>query len=95
MKITAFLCILSPLVFSYGRLGHQLSGSLTQALLSPAALDYTSVVLKRFDGSLARASTWADEIKSKRSYDWAKPLHYVNPVKYIYSARYKLIRAYL
>ncbi|MCH7720984.1 MAG: S1/P1 nuclease, partial [Planctomycetes bacterium] len=30
------------------------------------------------DQTLADASTWADEIKSDRVYDWAKPLHYAN-----------------
>ena len=28
--------------------------------------------------TLAEAGCWADDIRADRSYDWAKPLHYVN-----------------
>ena len=78
-KMLIHLNVLVASVYAFGRIGHSLTGSIAQQLLSPAAKTMVSTLLPEFHGDLSRAATWADEIKSDRSYDWSKPLHYVNP----------------
>ena len=72
--------LLLQLALGYGRIGHSLSGQIAQELLSPAGKALVETLLPAFDGKLSRGATWADEIKSNHKYDWAKKLHYINPV---------------
>ena len=73
------ITIFTATVLSYGRIGHTLTGNIAQQLLSSEAKSLVQKLLPEVNGDLGRAATWADEIKSDRSWDWAKPLHYVNP----------------
>ena len=66
-------------VLAFGRIGHSLTGSIAQQLLTPEGKSLVVALIPEMGGDLSRAATWADEIKSDRSYDWSKPLHYVNP----------------
>jgi hypothetical protein len=73
--------LISVLLFTqiacYGRIGHALSGMLAEELLTK---DGKSLILTLLPNSnLADACSWADEIKSDHSWDWAKALHYINP----------------
>jgi hypothetical protein len=70
----------TSIVFSYGEVGHSLSGTIAEDLLSSKAKAMVKELLPEYDGSLAKAALWGDQIKSNHSYDWAKSLHYVNPV---------------
>lgn len=47
-------------VEAYGRVGHWLSGRIAEAFLSPEASKMVSELLVAFEGSLAKAATWAD-----------------------------------
>ncbi|KAJ3275386.1 hypothetical protein HDV01_000678 [Terramyces sp. JEL0728] len=79
MKILNFL-IAASCVWTYGSIGHSLSGRVAQELLSPKATELVTKLLPKQKGQLKDVASWADQIKSNRKYDWAKPLHYVNPV---------------
>jgi len=60
----------------WGKTGHRVSGAIAEMLLKPAA---RKAIAELLDGeSLASASTFADEIKSDRSYSKYSPWHYVN-----------------
>jgi hypothetical protein len=74
-----FNCLLVTLVASYGQIGHSLTGSVAQDLLTPKSVQMLKELIPEFDGMLSPAANWGDTIKSDRSYDWAKPLHYINP----------------
>ncbi|WP_279245329.1 S1/P1 nuclease [Candidatus Litorirhabdus singularis] len=63
---------------AWGPTGHRVSGNLAEQHLSPAARDGIQQVIG--SESLARASTWADEMRSNPSNFWqevAGPWHYV------------------
>jgi len=60
----------------WGRDGHRIIGTIATHYLTPEAKAAVTTFLG--DQSLADVSTWADEIKSNRAYDWARPLHYAN-----------------
>lgn len=73
--------LLATLAFGYGRIGHMLSGMIAQELLSPLGLSFVNQTLPpEYKGRLETATVWGDEIKSDHSYDWAKGLHYINPI---------------
>ncbi len=74
---TLLLCFLvaSP-CFGWGRDGHKIASSIATHYLTPEAKGAIARLLG--NQSLADVSTWADEIKSDRSYRWASPLHYAN-----------------
>ena len=33
---------------------------------------------EEYDGSLANAATWADQVRRRRGYTWSGPLHYMD-----------------
>lgn len=61
---------------AWGWEGHRIIAEIAAARLDPKAGEAIRSLLG--DQSLADVANWADEIKSDRTYDWAKPLHYVN-----------------
>jgi len=62
--------------WGWGADGHRITGAIARRYLSA---DAEAAVKRILSGrTLAEVSTWADEIKSNRRYDWAKPLHYAN-----------------
>ncbi len=62
--------------FAWGNEGHRIIGTIATAQVSES----TSKALRELlgDETTADACVWADEIRSNRSYDWVKPLHYIN-----------------
>jgi hypothetical protein len=72
------LGILVTTVLGYGRIGHSLSGMITYELLTTKGKSFVKSLLVSDD--LGEACNWADQIKSNHDYDWAKPLHYINPL---------------
>lgn len=65
-----------PVAFAWGPNGHRAAGAIAYTYLSPEARKAVDDLLA--GQSLADASNWADEIRKDPSYDWVKPLHYVN-----------------
>ena len=60
----------------WGPTGHRTIADIAQARLTPEA---TKAVGDLLGGrSLAEVSTWADEIRGNKAYDYIKPWHYVN-----------------
>lgn len=65
--------------FAWGKKGH--------ALVAEVAFNYLDentkkIVLQYLDGmTIEEAANWMDEIKSDHSYDYMKPLHYINADK--------------
>lgn len=80
MRVLIFFTISAISVNAYGRIGHLLSGAVANELLSAEGKAYVTKVIPDYKGDLARATLWGDEIKGDHSYDWAKPLHYINPI---------------
>lgn len=78
MKKTASLFIaivVSLSCLAWGETGHRVIGKVAESHLSAKA----KKALKEIMGheSLAEASTWMDEIRSDKSFNYAKPWHYV------------------
>ena len=71
----AGLCVASS-CFAWGEDGHRIVGALAAERLSPEARAVVIELLGNDD--LATAGLWADQIRGDASWDWAKPLHYVN-----------------
>ena len=59
----------------WGQIGHRTTGWIAQELLSPEAQEAVTRVLE--GNSLAEVSTWMDEIRSDRTFDYMGPWHYV------------------
>jgi hypothetical protein len=78
--MSLWFVILATAVGGFGKIGHSLTGKVAQAFLSPKSAILIDKLLPEYAGQLEGAAVWADQIKSNRSYDWAKSLHYVNPV---------------
>lgn len=72
MNLTLLLTIFFPfLVNSYYKQGHSLIGELTDNLLN--------ITTKKNIGlSIKKISPWADAIRKNSSYNWARPLHYID-----------------
>ncbi len=71
------LCIASP-AFGWGQTGHRVTGAIAEQYLSPLSQAALMELLPH--GSLAEASTHADEMRSNPSEFWQKtasPWHYV------------------
>jgi hypothetical protein len=74
--LLALLAALPRPAFAWGQNGHRAIGHIAEQHLTEE-VRYT--VRQLLDGdSLAEASTWADEIKSDRDWNYASPWHYVN-----------------
>ncbi|HUQ67183.1 MAG TPA: S1/P1 nuclease [Flavitalea sp.] len=74
--LSAIILIFPLNVLAWGALGHRVTGGIADHYLNAKA----KAELKKILGneSLALASTWADFIKSDRSYDYLGPWHYIN-----------------
>jgi len=71
------LVVLTPsLAFAWGYDGHRIVTDIASHYLTPEAEKSVKFLLG--DPTVADPSTWANEIKSDRKWDWAKPLHYAN-----------------
>lgn len=72
-KLAAVTLLLTPtLCLAWGADGHRIVGDIGSNYLTPCAEEAVKFLLG--DETLADTSTWADEIKSDRKWDWAKPL---------------------
>ncbi|MEE8586697.1 MAG: S1/P1 nuclease, partial [Acidobacteriota bacterium] len=60
----------------WGGNGHRIVGLIAERRLSERALQGVQEILGT--ESLARASTWADEIRSDSRWGFAAPWHYIN-----------------
>ncbi len=74
--VLATLLLVSPKAFSWGKSGHRIVGEIAQRNLSLEAKKGVSDLLGIED--LSRVSTWPDEIKSEKKYDYTSPWHYVS-----------------
>ncbi|MBM4113824.1 MAG: S1/P1 nuclease [Phycisphaerae bacterium] len=61
---------------AWGNDGHRIIGTIATAQVSESTAKALRELLG--DETTADACTWADEIRRDRSYDWVKPLHYIN-----------------
>lgn len=70
------LGLCTPRAIAWGNEGHRIVGTIATAHVN----ETTARALRELlgDETTADACTWADEIRSDRSYDWIKPLHYLN-----------------
>ncbi len=74
---TTILCGLLPtLCYGWGGNGHRIVGAIAASYLTEEARNAVTDLLG--EETLATASTWADEIKSDESYNWAFRLHFIN-----------------
>ena len=65
--------------YSWGKRGHNLVAEVAFNYLDE---NTKKIVLQYLDGmTIQEASTWMDDIKSDHSYDYMKPLHYINASK--------------
>ena len=77
LNVASLAWLLTPTpCLAWGYDGHRIVGEIASHYLSPCAEEAVKYLLE--DQTLADVSTWADEIKSDRKWDWAKPLHYAN-----------------
>lgn len=74
--VLMMLSLLSPNVFAWGKTGHRVIGELAQQNLSVEAKKGVEQILGNED--LSRVSTWPDEIRSDKKYNYATPWHYVS-----------------
>jgi len=76
---TIFVVLLAMIAtpcFGWGPDGHRIVGAIAMTYLT----EKTKAAIHDLLGeqSLPDACNWADELRSDSSYDWAKPLHYIN-----------------
>tara|TARA_R110002096_G_scaffold42893_4_gene115353 strand:- start:1794 stop:2675 length:882 start_codon:yes stop_codon:yes gene_type:complete len=62
--------------FGWGQDGHRITAEIAERNLSPEARDALREILG--DESLAEISTWADHIRSDRTWDFALPWHFIS-----------------
>lgn len=70
------LIVASPEAFSWGKNGHRIVGEIAQKNLSVEAQRGVKDLLGI--ESLSRVSTYADEIRSNKKFDYISPWHYVS-----------------
>ncbi len=77
VAISAFsvTCATEP-AFGWGQNGHRITAEIAERNLNPKAL----AAIRAFTGdeSLAELSTWADDIRSDGTWDFAQPWHYIS-----------------
>ncbi|KAF5361625.1 hypothetical protein D9758_007376 [Tetrapyrgos nigripes] len=80
VQLAALLPVLGSVkVYGWGTIGHEAVGYVAMPFLAPNALSFVQSTLgSQYSESLGPAATWADNIKSDHSYDWASNLHYVD-----------------
>ena len=67
---------LTASALAWGADGHRIVGTIASAALTEQAAKEVRDLLG--DQTIADACTWADEVRNDRTYDWIKPLHYIN-----------------
>jgi hypothetical protein len=67
---------LTASALAWGSEGHRIVGTIASAALTESAAKEVRDLLG--DQTIADACTWADEVRDDRTYDWIKPLHYIN-----------------
>jgi len=70
------LVVLSPEAFSWGKTGHRIIGEIAQRNLSNDAQRGVKELLG--DSDLSRVSTFPDEIRSDKKFDYTAPWHYAS-----------------
>lgn len=70
------VCLITSKAFAWGKNGHRIVAEIAQQNLSVEAKKGVKDILG--DQDLARVSTWPDEVRSDKSYDYATPWHYVS-----------------
>ncbi|GAB2525228.1 S1/P1 nuclease [Microbulbifer agarilyticus] len=85
MNRIAVLAIAASTLFSashsyaWGADGHRATGEIAWQLLDTSVQQKVLTILAaKGETSLAEAGTWADRMRGDASYDWAKPMHYIN-----------------
>ncbi len=79
LKVLVLLLAFSYLpfnAFSWGMLGHRITGEIADQYLSKKARKAIQEILG--NETVAMSSNWADFIKSDKNYDYLSPWHYVN-----------------
>ncbi len=74
--LSVSLVLLSLNAFPWGKEGHRIVGEIAERNLDSATKKAIKELLG--DEDLARVSTWADEIRSDKSFAYANPWHYVS-----------------
>eukprot|EP00835_Amoeboradix_gromovi_P004319 NODE_329_length_10886_cov_0.296653.p4 type:complete len:301 gc:universal NODE_329_length_10886_cov_0.296653:3425-4327(+) len=82
------LNLLISISYGWGYSAHFAIGNLTMMLLTPPLREKVTNLLLNdtsdtslggsYEGSLGRASTWADYIKSFKEFQWSKSIHYID-----------------
>src|SRR5262245_22880464 len=83
-RMRVLLCVIAVLsalavtcdCFAWGQTGHRVIGQIAWSRLTPDAKAAIRELLG--DVSLGDACFWADEMRGKPEYEFARPLHYVN-----------------
>jgi hypothetical protein len=76
LLFTAIVLLSTQPAHAWGAEGHRIIGQIAWTYLTPDAKARITELLG--EQSLGEAGCWADQIRSDRAYDWAKPLHFVN-----------------
>ncbi|MBY0413783.1 MAG: S1/P1 nuclease [Bdellovibrionales bacterium] len=76
LLIVMCLLLLSPRAFSWGKTGHRIVGEIAQRNLNKEAQKGVKDLLG--DEDLSRVSTYPDEIRSNKKYDYTAPWHYTS-----------------
>jgi hypothetical protein len=70
------LLLIGTACLGWGEVGHRTAGVIATKYLTEKTTAAVADLLG--DRTVATAGTWADELRKDKSYDWAKPLHYIN-----------------
>lgn len=72
----AAACAFTATAIAWGPEGHRITGEIAAAHLT----DESNAAIENILGNanLARATTWADEVRDRREHEWTMPLHYIN-----------------
>lgn len=65
--------------FAWGYKGHKIIAGVAKTMLLPGVMDSVQHYLG--DKSMEDASVWMDDVRSDASYDYLKPMHYINVEK--------------
>ena len=77
LKVLILAALSTPAVcYGYGAKAHRLAGHIAESRLCDTAAQKFAEILP--DMSLAEAGLWADQIRSDRDWDFARPWHYIN-----------------
>ena len=72
--LVLFSISLTSSSFFWGQIGHRTVGHIADGMLSKKAQKHVKRVLG--NETLAEVSTWMDEVRSDRAYDYANTWHY-------------------